>query len=249
MQNPTTFTLKIHLLDEQKLPHPSLLILAGRLVRNQEEIVDEAITDEAGTCELSITLTDAQIRKGEVFVKILDKNQKLIRREFIHLRKRDTNPKVEIQLPGSTVNPNTGEEPNPDFSLFIEMLTESGYPVPNTTIEAWDYANTGDDDLLGAAITDGEGRCEIGFNRTDIQEKDELKPDVYFKVFEGENLIFDSKETVIYWRLNIPKLDVVLRIPDPIEIPVPAIPVLPVKTGYSLASLSELKVGDKHLYQ
>lgn len=83
--------------------------------------------------------------------------------------------------------------------LFLsgKVINQQGKPVPNLKIEGWDKDRIGSDDILGTGSTDENGA--FGFNIT--EKFNELffdrKPDVYYKVFDGDTELLSSKGNVM----------------------------------------------------
>ncbi|MCB9283908.1 MAG: hypothetical protein H6563_07545 [Lewinellaceae bacterium] len=112
------------------------------------------------------------------------------------------------------------------FQLQIQLLNQEDQPITRHRLEAWDLDQGKQDDFLGEATTNEEGKCTIRFGLDRANDRGEKRPDVYFKVFDGEKLIYNTREDVIYWGLNVSKLDVVIRIPgEGVTFPVPNVPI------------------------
>ncbi len=79
--------------------------------------------------------------------------------------------------------------------IVIDGNTETG--VSGLKVEAWDK-DVKYDDLVGVAFTARDGSFTIKFDNTYFREyaKDD-QPDLYFKVFRGEKLLKDTKDTLI----------------------------------------------------
>jgi hypothetical protein len=77
----------------------------------------------------------------------------------------------------------------------IEAQTRQG--IFGLRVEAWDKDEKYPD-LLGVDTTDGEGNFQISFDETYFREYyPETAPDVFFKVYEGDNLIKSTADSVL----------------------------------------------------
>lgn len=72
---------------------------------------------------------------------------------------------------------------------------ESGVPLPGLFVKAYDK-DLLFDDLLGAALSDAQGRFEIVAEPEDFREFFDARPDIYFKVYRGDTLIHDTEDAV-----------------------------------------------------
>lgn len=91
-----------------------------------------------------------------------------------------------------------------------------GCGVPDFRVEAWDKDMIVDD-LLGTAITDENGGFTISFDETYYQEICfDRKPDIYFKVFSGDELVCSTEDSVLW---NVETGNVTINIPVSIEHP------------------------------
>lgn len=74
---------------------------------------------------------------------------------------------------------------------------ETGSPLPGLFVKSYDK-DLLFDDLLGSATTDEHGRFEIVCELSDFRDFFELRPDIYFKVFDSdrESLIHTTREAV-----------------------------------------------------
>ncbi len=92
----------------------------------------------------------------------------------------------------------------------INLTTEKA--IPDHRVEAWDkdlIAN----DLLGNAMTDSDGKFSISFTTAFYKELFlDKNPDIFFKVFEGEALLYSS-ECDVLWDLTQADIVVTLKVP------------------------------------
>ena len=84
--------------------------------------------------------------------------------------------------------------PGQTFQLrgqVIDQTTRQG--IPNLHVEAWDHDAQGHD-RLGRALTDARGNFIISFTDTQFGDDgmDPL-PDVYFKIFVGKKVVYNSE--------------------------------------------------------
>lgn len=78
---------------------------------------------------------------------------------------------------------------------IIDRETHQG--VAGLHVEAWDK-DLLIDDLIGSAVTDKEGRFEILFDEAYFKELFlDRRPDVFFKVFDRDALLLDTRDSVI----------------------------------------------------
>src|SRR5687768_15249127 len=84
-----------------------------------------------------------------------------------------------------------------EFKITGRILEkESGLGVASLQVRAYDKDMIYDD-LLGTAITDGEGRFELEYTERDFQELFEQQPDIYLEVYAPpRRLLADTKEAI-----------------------------------------------------
>ncbi len=91
--------------------------------------------------------------------------------------------------------------------------------VPDLKVEAWDKDWIGKDDPLGGTTTDSSGWFHIEFSSK--QSRDwifDRKPDLYFRIFQGDELIDDTEKRVM---CNIFEQELELVIQVDVELPFP----------------------------
>lgn len=120
---------------------------------------------------------------------------------------------------------------NNTFLLNIKLIDSKGNPLPGHKIEAWDYDGKKKDDCLGTGITNKKGECKIQFGQEMFNKSGDSRPDIYLKVFKGKKEIHNSKDSVIYWGLNAPVLDITLRLSVMDKKPKYPVPDIPIDTG------------------
>lgn len=88
------------------------------------------------------------------------------------------------------------------FAIRGHVLnSQTGNGVAGLRIEAWDK-DLVFNDLVGSAISDSEGAFRIEFNESYFAEGFlDRKPDLFFKLFEGNALIRNTKDAV-HWNVN-----------------------------------------------
>jgi Neuraminidase-like domain/Salmonella virulence plasmid 28.1kDa A protein len=109
------------------------------------------------------------------------------------------------------------------YSIRGQVIgAKSRRPLPDLRIEAWDK-DLLFDDLLGSAVTDASGAFTIEFDQRYYREILDRRPDVYFKVFRGKQVIADTRGEVL-WNLKAPGVKVVILVRDAAAPPAPAGP-------------------------
>jgi len=117
------------------------------------------------------------------------------------------------------------------YLLKIKLIDSNGKAITAHKIEAWDYDGKKKDDYLGLGKTNSKGQCNIKFSADKFNKSGDTRPDIYFKVFKGKKEIYNSKNDVIYWGLNAPVLDIILRLPAKDKKPKYPVPGIPIDTG------------------
>ncbi len=78
----------------------------------------------------------------------------------------------------------------------VDRATRNG--IAGLRVEAWDKDHVFDD-LVGSDETDADGRFRIEFSESYFSELFfDRKPDLYFKVFSGDELLASTKESVLW---------------------------------------------------
>ncbi len=95
------------------------------------------------------------------------------------------------------------------FSIRLLALDTKGQPLNHHRIELWDF-DPKKDDFIAEAITDAEGRCAFRFDQRQYGDHGG-KPDLYFKIFEGEALLSNTRGVTVF-NLDIPNAMITLRI-------------------------------------
>ena len=86
---------------------------------------------------------------------------------------------------------------NGRFTLRGKVLRNNA-GVQGLLIEAFDHDLLSKDDKLGNSTTDANGMFSIQFNHNDFSRwRLEKRPDIYFKVYKGSDLILTTKDRVI----------------------------------------------------
>lgn len=99
------------------------------------------------------------------------------------------------------------------FSVFGLLLRgKSRKPLADARIEAWDK-DLLFDDFLGSGTSDASGKFRIDFDSSRFEELFfDKRPDVFFRVYEKDELIFDSRESLII-TIDSEKLELTIEVP------------------------------------
>lgn len=98
---------------------------------------------------------------------------------------------------------------------IIHDITRNG--LPGLRVETWDKDRISKDDYLGSTYTDEEGSFTIRFTSAQFREWFfDQKPDLYFRVYDGNTLIKDSIDDVL-WNVDRPEIEIVIAVDIPIE--------------------------------
>ena len=81
--------------------------------------------------------------------------------------------------------------PGETYTIKGTVLSRpTGSGISDLKVEAWNKYLI-HDDLVGSAVTDAEGAFQIEF--TVLEDR---RPDLYFKVFRGEQQVTNTRDTV-----------------------------------------------------
>lgn len=100
------------------------------------------------------------------------------------------------------------------FGRVLDRKTQTG--LEGLRVEAWDKDMILDD-LVGAAVTGERGGFQIRFEESDFKDIFmDRQPDLYFKVFRGDDLI-ESTEDSVLWNVEREDIEVVLEVDEPAD--------------------------------
>ncbi|HET6230770.1 MAG TPA: neuraminidase-like domain-containing protein [Longimicrobiaceae bacterium] len=95
---------------------------------------------------------------------------------------------------------------------MVDSRTRRG--IWGVRVEAWDK-DLLIDDLVGSAVTDGEGRFQIRFGGGFFRELCvDRRPDLFFKVFRGDELVV-STENAVLWNAKAGEIPVAIAVQLP----------------------------------
>ncbi len=88
--------------------------------------------------------------------------------------------------------------PNQTIKILGKLVNTNKQPLSKLRIEAWD-ADGLVNASVGKAVSDENGKFEITFTPQQYEDLFRGKtPDIYIKVFEGEKLVHNTKNTVVW---------------------------------------------------
>jgi 5-hydroxyisourate hydrolase-like protein (transthyretin family) len=100
------------------------------------------------------------------------------------------------------------------FHIIGRVIDQSGQGVEGLRVEAWDK-DLIFNDLVGSAETDAEGRFEIQFKESYFKEIFiDRKPDLFFKVFQNDELIKSTEDSVL-WNVKVGEKEIEIKVDIP----------------------------------
>ncbi|HUT72078.1 MAG TPA: neuraminidase-like domain-containing protein [Desulfatiglandales bacterium] len=106
---------------------------------------------------------------------------------------------------------------NKEFRITGRVLDQTGQGIEGLRIEAWDK-DALIDDLLGSALSGKSGSFTIEFDKRYYQEIIfDRKPDLYFKIFQNDELIKSTEDSVL-WNVEAGEREIKIKV----DIPAPS---------------------------
>lgn len=94
----------------------------------------------------------------------------------------------------------------------VVIDSQTKQPLPKVRIEAWDK-DLKLSDVLGSYVTDEKGRFSISYDELRFRENPRDKwADIYFKVYNGNILLGDSRNTQLFRNLSENRLDITVAV-------------------------------------
>lgn len=118
------------------------------------------------------------------------------------------------------------------YTITGKLINSNKQPLSGLSVEAWDK-DLIFDDLAGVAVSDAAGKFHISFTEKHFSEWFlDRKPDLFFKVFDGDKLLCDTRKDIL-WNLKEQHKEVLITVPMEISPEEP--PVLNKDTVLKLA--------------
>jgi hypothetical protein len=94
----------------------------------------------------------------------------------------------------------------------VVIDSQTRQPLPKLRVEAWDK-DVKLSDVLGSYITDEKGRFFISYDELRFRENPKDKwADIYFKVYNGNLLLADGRNTQLFRNLSESRLDITIAV-------------------------------------
>lgn len=92
--------------------------------------------------------------------------------------------------------------------VVVDITTK--LPLPGVRVEAWDK-DIKLSDVVGTYITDRQGRFSISYDELRFKENPKDKwADIYFKVYDNNRIVADTRNTQLYKNLSGDQLDITI---------------------------------------
>ncbi len=94
----------------------------------------------------------------------------------------------------------------------VVIDSQTKQPLPRVRIEAWDK-DVKLSDVVGSYVTDDKGRFSISYDELRFRENPRDKwADIYFKVYNGNILLGDGRNTQLFRNLSEDRLDITVAV-------------------------------------